>query len=239
MKEDEVKAYVKKRYGEIAQNTSSCGPSCGCNCESASKDQSLQIGYSNDELDKIPGEDIEYCYELLSNGKCSVHSAKIHEEIKSNFIMIAFANPSSQIFGKHPIDEISLPPLLMSRFALIVKTEKIDKDTRLNLFMQKFYGKGEIKEKSSFYAQWVEMAKEHNPAITADKKRIKKYLSTINEIVEETYATQLRRDLRMGDYIRRVPQAIARAGYDSISNEVLDAAENIFVESISTWHQNR
>ncbi len=192
-----------------------------------------------DELDKIPGEDIEYCYELLSNGKCSVHSAKIHEEIKSNFIMIAFANPSSQVFGEHPLQEIPLPPLLMSRFALIVKTEKIDKDTRFELFKQKFYGRGEIKEKPSFYTQWVEMAKGHNPSITADKKRIEHYLSGINEIVEETYATQLRRDLRMGDYIRRVPQAIARARFESISNGVLEEAEEIFTESIATWRETR
>lgn len=188
-----------------------------------------------DELDKIPGEDIEYCYELLSNGKCSVHSAKLHEEIRSNFIMIAFANPSSQVFEKNPLQEISLPPLLMSRFALIVKTEKIDKESRLELFKQKFYGGGEIKEKPSFYNQWIEMARGHTPEITADEKRIEKYLSTINEIVEETYATQLRRDLRMGDYIRRVPQAIARASFESISNEVLNEAEEIFIQSISTW----
>jgi len=188
-----------------------------------------------DELDKIPGEDIEYCYELLSNGKCSVHSAKLHEEIQSNFIMIAFANPSAQVFGKNPLQEISLPPLLMSRFALIVKTEKIDKESRFELFKQKFYGGGEIKEKPSFYNQWIEMARGHTPAITADEKRIEKYLSTINDIVEETYATRLRRDLRMGDYIRRVPQAIARASFESISNEVLDEAEEIFTQSISTW----
>ena len=192
-----------------------------------------------DELDKIPGEDIEYCYELLSNGKCSVHSAKLHEEIKSNFIMIAFANPSSQVFGKNPLQEISLPPLLMSRFALIVKTEKIDKESRLELFKQKFYGGGEIKEKPSFYNQWIEMARNHTPAITASNKRIDEYLSTINEIVEETYTTKLRRDLRMGDYIRRVPQAIARASFESISNEVLDEAEEIFIHSISTWKPDK
>jgi len=192
-----------------------------------------------DELDKIPGEDIEYCYELLSNGKCSVHSAKLHEEIKSNFIMIAFANPSSQVFGKNPLQEISLPPLLMSRFALIVKTEKIDKESRLELFKQKFYGGGEIKEKPSFYNQWIEMARNHTPAITASNKRIDEYLSTINEIVEETYTTKLRRDLRMGDYIRRVPQAIARASFESISNEVLDEAEEIFIQSISTWKPDK
>jgi len=188
-----------------------------------------------DELDKIPEEDIEHCYELLSNGRCSVHSAKIHEEIESKFIMIAFANPSSQVFEDKPINGISLPPLLMSRFALIVKTEKIDKESRLKLFEQKFYGGSEIREKPSFYNQWVEMAQSHTPSIKASTKKVKKYLESVNELVEEHYTTQLRRDLRMGDYTRRIPQAIARASFTDIGDEELDEAEKILYESVESW----
>lgn len=188
-----------------------------------------------DELDKIPEEDIEHCYELLSNGRCSVHSAKIHEEIESKFIMIAFANPSSQIFEDKPIKGISLPPLLMSRFALIVKTEKIDKESRLKLFEQKFYGGGEIREKPSFYNQWVEMAQSYAPSIKASTKKVKKYLESVNELVEEHYTTQLRRDLRMGDYTRRIPQAIARASFTDVGDEELDEAEKILYDSVESW----
>jgi len=54
MKESEVKEYVKKTYGEIAQTGGSCGPSCGCGCGPSSTDLSLQIGYSKDELGNIP-----------------------------------------------------------------------------------------------------------------------------------------------------------------------------------------
>ena len=59
-----------------------------------------------DEFDKIPGDDIEYCYELLSNGRCSVHSAKLHQNIESQFIMIAFANPKSKVFGKNALSDV-------------------------------------------------------------------------------------------------------------------------------------
>ncbi|MEA2054043.1 MAG: hypothetical protein U9O96_02840 [Candidatus Thermoplasmatota archaeon] len=188
-----------------------------------------------DELDKIPNSDIEYCYELLSNGRCSVHSAKIHEEIESKFIMVAFANPSSQVFKGNPLENISLPPLLMSRFALIVKTEKIDKESRLELFKQKFYGGGEIREKPFFYNQWIEMAQTHSPNIVASPKEVKEYVNSVNELVEEYYTTQLRRDLRMGDYIRRIPQAIARASFGDVTGETLDIAGRILYGSIESW----
>ena len=54
LKENEVKDYVKKSYGEIARNTGSCGSSCGCGCGPSSIDTAMQIGYSKDELGNIP-----------------------------------------------------------------------------------------------------------------------------------------------------------------------------------------
>jgi DNA replicative helicase MCM subunit Mcm2 (Cdc46/Mcm family) len=188
-----------------------------------------------DEFDKIPGEDIEYCYELLSNGKCSVHSAKLHQNIESNFIMIAFANPKSQVFGKHALKDIGLSPLLMSRCALVVKVQNIGKEDRLNLFKKKFYGTGEIKEKHDYYDQWVKLARRFEPAITASEKNVEKYLHMMNEIVETHYNTSLRRDLRMSDYLRRIPLAIARASFGPVDNKVLRKAEMLIQESIETW----
>ena len=188
-----------------------------------------------DELDKIPDGDIEHCYELLSNGRCSVHSAKIHEEIESRFIMISFANPSSQVFRDQPLRDIPLPPLLMSRFALIVRTEVIDRETRFDLFKQKFYGSGELQEKSGLYNQWVALARAHQPAIVASDAVVERYLSGVNDLVEAHYHTNLRRDLRMGDYIRRVPQAIARASFGEVTDETLQAAEEVFRVSIESW----
>ncbi|MDD5778230.1 MAG: hypothetical protein PHU95_02135 [Candidatus Thermoplasmatota archaeon] len=188
-----------------------------------------------DEMDKIPEGDIEHCYELLSNGRCSVHSAKIHEEIESRFIMMAFANPASQVFREAPLLDIPLPPLLMSRFALIVKTETIDKQRRLALFRQKFYGGGELEDRPSFYDQWVEMARAHQPPLTASSEAVDAYLGEVNELVEEHYHTGLRRDLRMGDYIRRIPQAIARASFGEVTDEVLATAKNILYASVDSW----
>ena len=200
------------------------------------------LAYSNgrvvvvDEMDKIPEQDVEYCYELLSNGKSSIHSAKIHEDIESNFIMIAFANPKSQIFKKKAIEEIPLPPLLMSRFALIVKTENISKKDRIELFKQKFLGIDE-KEKSNIYDTWVKMARKFKPKIEAREEEIDKYIKNVDEVVEKNYHTNLRRDLRMGDYIRRIPQAIARAGFENITNEILERSEEIIYDSIESWLQ--
>jgi DNA replicative helicase MCM subunit Mcm2 (Cdc46/Mcm family) len=188
-----------------------------------------------DEFDKIPEEDIEYCYELLSNGRCSVHSAKVHQNIESEFIMIAFANPKSKVFGKNSLLDIGLSPLLVSRCALIVKVQNIGKDDRINLFQKKFYGKGEIKEKHEYYDQWMRLSRTYEPEITASDNIVKKYINDINEIVEKYYSTNLRRDLRMADYIRRIPLAIARASFNSVDNDVIHEATDIFEESIKSW----
>jgi len=188
-----------------------------------------------DEFDKIPREDIEYCYELLSNGKCSVHSAKIHQNIESRFIMIAFANPRSKVFGKNALSDIGLSPLLTSRCALIVKVQNISKEERIDLFQKKFYGGGEIKEKHEYYDQWVKLARMYEPEITASKKVVEKYIHDINDIVEKYYTSTLRRDLRMSDYIRRIPFAIARSSFSSVDDEVVYEAGKIVKDSIKTW----
>ena len=188
-----------------------------------------------DEFDKIPREDVEYCYELLSNGKCTVHSAKLHQNIVSKFIMISFANPRSQIFGKNALSDIGLSPLLMSRCALIVKVQNISKEERIDLFHKKFYGGGEVVKKQDYYDQWVKLARTYEPEITASKKKVEKYIHEINGIVEKYYNTSLRRDLRMADYIRRIPFAIARSSFSHVDNEVIDESVDILRESIESW----
>jgi DNA replicative helicase MCM subunit Mcm2 (Cdc46/Mcm family) len=188
-----------------------------------------------DEFDKIPSEDIEYCYELLSNGKCSVHSAKLHQNIESEFIMIAFANPRTQVFTKNALTDIGLSPLLMSRCALIIKVQNITREERLDLFKRKFYGGGEIKDKHEYYDQWVKLARRYEPKITATSEVVDQYINNMNDIVEKHYATTLRRDLRMTDYIRRIPMAIARASFSPINNDVITQAGELIQDSINTW----
>ena len=189
-----------------------------------------------DEFDKIPKEDIEYCYELLSNGKCSVHSAKLHQNIQSEFIMIAFANPKTKVFSNtNTLQDIGLSPLLLSRCALIVKVQNINTKQRLDLFTKKFYGNGEIKEKHDYYDQWVKLARTYTPEITATKQAVNNYIQQMNDIVEHYHNTTLRRDLRMADYIRRIPLAIARASFSPVNDTILTEAEQIIHESINTW----
>ncbi|MCD6468035.1 MAG: hypothetical protein J7L32_01810 [Thermoplasmata archaeon] len=190
-----------------------------------------------DEFDKIPESDIEYCYELLSNGRCSVHSSRLHTEITSRFIMLAFANPREGVFRGKPLGNIALPPLLVSRFALVVKTENISEDERKQLFKEKFFGGSEIRQKPRYYDQWVKQARMHKPVIKVSDDRIDRYIEKASEIVERYQSTSLRRDLRMGDYIRRIPFAIARAGFGDVTEEVLEESELLIEESVENWKQ--
>lgn len=52
MEEKEVKEYVKKRYGEIAQTGDGCCSSCSC--APSATDVALQIGYSEEDLRSVP-----------------------------------------------------------------------------------------------------------------------------------------------------------------------------------------
>ncbi|MBC7113363.1 MAG: arsenite methyltransferase [Candidatus Methanomethyliales bacterium] len=46
------KDFIKKRYGEIAKDGTSCCPSCGCGVEP--KDVALQVGYTDNEVNNLP-----------------------------------------------------------------------------------------------------------------------------------------------------------------------------------------
>jgi DNA replicative helicase MCM subunit Mcm2 (Cdc46/Mcm family) len=188
-----------------------------------------------DEFDKIPDQDIEYCYELLSNGKCSIHSARVHETIESHFIMIAFANPVGTVFAGQPIKEIGLPPILLSRFALIMKAEELEASRRKALLRRKLLGETAASELSQQLLPWLRQAKNHHPRFTASDKDIEAYVDRVDKLIEGYLKTPLRRDLRMGDYAKRVPLAMARASFSDIDNGTLKQASELMESSISAW----
>ena len=103
------------------------------------------------------------------------------------------------------------------------------------LFQKKFRGEAEITKVPELYDQWVKLARFHEPEITAAEDCIQDYLDTADRIYEKYFHTELRRDLRMGDYIRRIPYAIARANFSDVSDEIIEEAKEIITESMSDW----
>ena len=188
-----------------------------------------------DEMDKIPGEDVEYCYELLSNGKCSLHSAKVHKDIESHFVMIAFANPQKKIFGARPIEGIGLSPMLMSRFGLIVRTEELSEGERKELYREKIFGAGEVRKLPHYYDQWVKLARDVEPDFVVSDRAIDEFVERADEIYRRHRLTPLRRDLRIGDYLRRIPMAIARSEFRDVDDPILDKAIEILDGSVGAW----
>ena len=212
----------------------------GLVCNLASGEAGV-LTYSNgkivlvDEFDKIPDQDMEYCLELLSNGKCSVHSARIHETIESRFIMIAFANPVHTVFMSKPVDEIGLSPLLLSRFALIVKAEGLEADRRKALLKRKFLGEATSSKYAWRHLLWLREARKHHPKIIASDKEIDLYIDKADRLIEEYLKTPLQRDLRMGDYAKRVPIAIARASFSDVDGKILDESIQLIGDCIAAW----
>ncbi|MEM2352229.1 MAG: hypothetical protein QXT26_07460 [Thermoproteota archaeon] len=189
-----------------------------------------------DEFDKIPTHDIEFTYELLSNGKCRVDSGRIHEDVVSHFSAIALANPINQTFklGIRMMDQIGLSPGLMSRFALIVRSENISGDEFEDLVVRKMRMIGEKRFVKSF-DQWVKLARMHQPSINCSDEALRRYSVKIRELVERYQATPLRRDARMADYARRLPMAIARSEFRDVNDNDLDKALEIFYGCLCSW----
>jgi hypothetical protein len=188
-----------------------------------------------DEFDKIDPVDLSYCLELLSNGRCDVHSGKIHQTIESKFAMFAFANPEGDIFSGEPQGDIGMRPTVMSRFALVVKVSPIKRDEMLNLFSHSFDSQRELNRLPQYYDQWLKLARTYQPEIQVSLEKRQQYLYEIVDIVEEHINTPLRRDIRMKDYLRRVPEAIARSEFSPVQDRHLEAALELFRKSLETW----
>ena len=189
-----------------------------------------------DEFDKVQAKDLQYVYELLSNGKCEVHTGNIHETIKSKFTMIAFMNPIEQIFSSpDPKSDIGLEPALMSRFGLVVKTEELGDYDRLELAREKFYHGRYIERYPEYYDQWIKLARFHEPKIVASDDRVDEYLKDVDSIIKEFMNTPLRRDLRMQDYQRAIPFSIARCEFRDVDEEILDESYDIIEKTIEDW----
>lgn len=189
-----------------------------------------------DEFDKINKSDLEYCYEILSNGRCSVHSARVHKDIISRIILIAFGNPRSNVFSNDmPMDDIGMERTLLSRFALIIRTEMLNTSEKQKLFKDKLYSKHKQTEKMEILDQWVKLARKSEPNIKVSENRSDQIIRELVSLVEKHINTQLRRDLRMGDYLRRVALALARSEFTDVTDETVEKAYGFISETICDW----
>lgn len=189
-----------------------------------------------DEFDKINPNDLEFCYELMSNGRCSVHSARVHRDIVSHFILIAFGNPKSEVFNNAmPLEDIGMERTLLSRFAFIVKTENLTVEEKKRLFRVRFLGESKLSEHSQLFDQWIKLARTQNPGMRASNNKIDSFVREAVKIVDLHATTPLRRDLRMGDYLRRIAMALARAEFVDVTDEIIDKAFRLLKNSIDVW----
>lgn len=190
-----------------------------------------------DEFDKINPNDLEFCYELMSNGRCSVHSARVHRDIVSHFILVAFGNPKSEVFNNAmPLEDIGMEKTLLSRFAFIVRTENLTTEEKKRLFRGRFLGESKLSEHSQLFDQWIKLARTQNPRLRASNGKINNFVREAVKIVDLHATTPLRRDLRMGDYLRRIAMAFARAEFVDVTDGIIDKAFQLLKSSIDVWN---
>ena len=149
--------------------------------------------------------------------------------------MIAFANPKYGVFHASPLEEVGLPATLMSRFAFVVRTELLDRQAMQELFLSKFYGSSELQRLPDYYDQWVKLSRLHVPKIECSLDKILAYMDKALDLVGKYQGTPLRRDPRMGEYLRRAPMSIARAEFRNLADADLTAALELFQQSVEDW----
>lgn len=188
-----------------------------------------------DEFDKLDEEDVQYCYELFSNAKCQVDSAKIHTTIESHFTAVAFANPRWEVFKGRPMDEIGMRATMLSRFALIVPSETLSTDVFKEILSKKMAGESELKSLPQYYDQWVKLSRHHSPQMRASEKLMESYRDEGAALFERYVATPLRRDHRLADYLARIPKTLAKAEFSDITDQVLEKSLQLVRDSIKAW----
>jgi len=62
------------------------------------------------------------------------------------------------------------------------------------------------------------------------------YIDEANQLITRLYRAPLRRDLRMADYAKRIPSAMARAEFTDVTDVTLDNALNLIKCSIDEWY---
>jgi len=73
------------------------------------------------------------------------------------------------------------------------------------------------------------------PKIECSPDRVVAYVDKAVDLVEKYQGTPLRRDPRMGDYLRRVPMSIARAEFRNVTDADLTSALELFQQSVEEW----
>lgn len=200
----------------------------------ASADQKVVL---IDEFDKIGGPDLQACYELLSNGRCSIHSGRVHEDIVSRFILIGFANPSTATFSGNPVYDIGMESTLLSRFAFVVRTDPLSDSDKRKLFGEIFAGTMRLQNLPTEFDQWVKQARKHEPRIKVKRPAFEKFTAQIMRIVEEHASTPLRRDLRMGNHARRIAMSLARCEFTDVTDETLARAAKLIESYMRQWDE--
>ena len=73
------------------------------------------------------------------------------------------------------------------------------------------------------------------PELEVSRETEDKYIDYCSRIVDEHISSELRRDLRMGMYMRRIPIAIARASFENVTDTTLNQAFKMIKEAVRQW----
>jgi replicative DNA helicase Mcm len=168
-----------------------------------------------DELDKMSDSDRSALHEALEQQQISVNKAGINATLQSRCSLLAAANPKYGRFEEYSdsiIEQIELPPALMSRFDLI------------------FIIRDELDEESD--REIAQTILENNRAGQRNTKQIKQledeYEGNIPENEKEEHTEQVNENHLTKEEFRKYV-AYAQTFYPEITDDAQDFIENLYV----------
>jgi replicative DNA helicase Mcm len=138
-----------------------------------------------DEFDKMESEDRSALHEAMEQGKISIAKAGIVTQFKTNTTILAAANPKYARFDPYQpfIDQINLPPTLISRFDLFFMLRDVldrKKDEEISNHILQTHRAGElmlqkVKKRGKEKEELEELKEKITPAISSEL--LKKYIA--------------------------------------------------------------
>ncbi|MFW6047386.1 MAG: ATP-binding protein, partial [Candidatus Woesearchaeota archaeon] len=195
-----------------------------------------------DELDKFPKEQLKALHTPLESGIVKLSKAGVDGKFPAETAMLGLANPKYGVFdeNKSIIEQVNLPPALLSRFDLIyvlhdeINKESDDKITELIYSQTKKLSEEPISVQ--LFRKYISHAKNFQP------KLLEKHLRDLQEFYHDVRKKSISKDSKMKGLpigtrhlqgLIRFAEASAKLRLsDTVEKEDFELAKKLFYDSL-------
>lgn len=193
-----------------------------------------------DELDKFKPEDRDVLHNPMEDGFTTVNKADIHTTLRTDCAILGIANPKNGMFdldGATIVQQINLPPPLMTRFDLIfIMKDEINKDLDLSIAKRIYSESKESEIDINLFRKYISYAKGINPVL--NEENMEELASFYHEIRKKSiiHGSKMRGmpiNTRHFEGLIRLSEASAKIRLsERVDPQDIEVAKKIFYDSL-------